>query len=63
MLREAFLFWRISKGAPGLPEEGGPWQSAMPAWEQFLSEDEMWDVVLFLYEFTGSRPRAVEELH
>jgi mono/diheme cytochrome c family protein len=63
MLREAFLFWRISKGAPGLPEEGGPWQSAMPAWEQFLSEEEMWDVVLYLYEFTGSRPRAVEELH
>ncbi len=24
MLRETFLFWRISKGGPGLPEEGGP---------------------------------------
>ena len=42
MLREAFLFWRIAKGAPGLPEEGGPWQSAMPAWELFLTEEEMW---------------------
>ncbi|MDH3254268.1 MAG: cytochrome c [Acidobacteriota bacterium] len=63
MLREAFLFWRIAKGAPGLPEEGGPWQSAMPAWEQFLTEEEMWNVILFLYEFTDSKPRAVEELH
>lgn len=63
MLREAFLFWRISKGAPGLPEEGGPWQSAMPAWESFLTEDEMWNVILFLYEFTEYKPRAVEELH
>ena len=60
MLREAFLFWRISKGAPGMPEEGGPWQSAMPAWENFLSEEEMWNVILFLYDFTGYQPRAVE---
>ena len=56
MLREAFLFWRIAKGAPGMPEEGGPWQSAMPAWENFLSEEEMWNVILFLYDFTGYKP-------
>lgn len=63
MLREAFLFWRVAKGGPGLPEEGGPWASAMPAWESFLSEEEMWEVVLFLYAFTEQAPRAVEELH
>jgi len=60
MLRETFLFWRISKGGPGLPEEGGPWDSAMPAWEKMLKEDEMWDAILFLYDFTGHRPRARE---
>jgi mono/diheme cytochrome c family protein len=60
-LRETFLFWRIAKGGPGLPEEAGPWDTAMPAWEKFLTEEEMWDVVLFLYEFTGERPRAREE--
>ena len=60
-LRETFLFWRIAKGGPGLPEEGGPWASPMPAWEKFLKEDEMWEVVLFLYDFTGERPRAREE--
>ncbi|HEY8549174.1 MAG TPA: cytochrome c [Vicinamibacterales bacterium] len=60
-LRETFLFWRIAKGGPGLPEEGGPWDTAMPAWEKFLTEEEMWDVVLFLYDFTGERPRAREE--
>jgi hypothetical protein len=32
-LRETFLFWRIAKGGPGLPEEGGPWDTAMPSWE------------------------------
>jgi mono/diheme cytochrome c family protein len=60
-LRETFLFWRISKGGPGLPDEGGPWDTAMPAWEKFLKDDEMWDAILFLYDFTGQRPRAREE--
>ena len=62
MLRETFLFWRISKGGPGLPEEGGPWDTAMPAWEKFLKEDEIWDVILFLYDFTDQKPRAKEEV-
>jgi len=60
MLRDTFLMWRISKGGPGLPDEGGPWDSAMPAWEKFLKEDEMWEVILYLYDFTGSKPRAKE---
>jgi hypothetical protein len=62
-LRETFLLWRIAKGGPGMPDEGGPWDSAMPAWEKFLTEEEMWDTILFLYEFTGQRPRAREEIH
>lgn len=61
MLQESFLFWRIAKGAPGLPMESGPWESAMPAWERFLSEEEIWEVVTFLYDYTGYRPRAREE--
>ena len=60
-LRDTFLFWRISKGGPGLPEEGGPWDTAMPAWEKFLKEEEIWDAILFLYDFTGQKPRAREE--
>jgi hypothetical protein len=62
-LRDTFLFWRIAKGGPGLPEEGGPWDSAMPAWEKFLTEDEMWEAILFLYDFTNQRPRARETAH
>ena len=63
MLRDSFLFWRISKGGPGLPEEGGPWESAMPAWEKHLTEEEIWETILFLYEFTGQKPRAKEVGH
>ena len=63
MLRDTFLFWRISKGGPGLPEEAGPWDSAMPAWEKFLKEEEIWEVIAFLYDFTGQQPRGREEGH
>lgn len=59
MLQESYLFWRIAKGAPGLPNESTPWASAMPAWETFLTEEEIWDVILYLYEFTGYEPRAL----
>ena len=59
-LQESYVFWRIAKGGPGLPAEATPWDSAMPAWEKFLSEDEIWQVTLFLYDFTGTRPRAWE---
>jgi mono/diheme cytochrome c family protein len=60
MLQEGYLFWRVAKGGPGLPVESTPWSSAMPAWELFLSEEEIWDVILFLYDFTEQRPRARE---
>lgn len=63
MLRETFLFWRIAKGGPGLPDEGGPWATAMPAWEKILTAQEIWEVTLFLYDYTGQKPREKEEVH
>jgi mono/diheme cytochrome c family protein len=63
MLQESFLFWRIAKGGRGLPDEGAPWASAMPAWEDFLSEDDIWSVITYLYDYTGNKPRAVEAHH
>lgn len=57
--RESFLFWRVAKGGPGLPLEGAPWETSMPAWEQFLSEEQIWEVILVLYHDTGQRPWAV----
>jgi hypothetical protein len=63
MLRDSFLLWRIAKGGPGLPEEGGPWDTAMPTWEKFMTEEEMWETILFLYDFTNQRPRARDEVH
>jgi mono/diheme cytochrome c family protein len=60
-LQESFLFWRIATGGPGLPEEGAPWISSMPVWQDFLSEEEIWQVILFLYDYTGHRPRTWEQ--
>ncbi|MDB4900219.1 MAG: hypothetical protein JWN53_2027 [Gemmatimonadetes bacterium] len=59
-LTESYVFWRIAKGGPGLPREGTPWNSAMPVWENFLTEDEIWAVELFIYDQSGWKPRRWE---
>ncbi|MFQ5854855.1 MAG: c-type cytochrome [Anaerolineae bacterium] len=61
-LQQSYLFWRIAKGGPGLPSESAPWNSAMPAWEDELSEDEIWKVIIYLYEAAGPsvNPRTWE---
>jgi mono/diheme cytochrome c family protein len=63
MLQEAYLFWRIAKGGPGLPRESTPWNSVMPAWEDRLTEEEIWQVIMYLYEATGQQPRRWETAH
>ena len=57
-LQESFLFWRISTGGPGLPAEAAPWISAMPIWQNYLTEDEIWKAILYLYNYTGRQPRS-----
>ena len=59
-LQESYLFWRIAKGGPGLPAESAPGRSAMPRWEGMLTSEEIWAVILFLYEKTGHPPRTWE---
>jgi len=56
-LQEAYLFWRITTGGPGLPKEGAPWNSAMPVWHRMLEEKEVWSVITFLYDYIGQVPR------
>ena len=63
MLQEAYLFWRIAKGGPGLPKEATPWNSVMPAWEDRLSEEQIWQVIMYLYAATGQQPRRWETAH
>ncbi len=57
-LSESYVFWRTSTGAPGLPGESTPWDSFMPRWDAMLTEEEIWKVVLYLYDATGWSPRT-----
>jgi len=38
-----YLFWRISEG--GMME---PFKSAMPAWKDALSEEQIWEIIAYL---------------
>ena len=60
-LQESFVFWRVTTGGPGLPKEATPWLSAMPIWQHFLSEEEVWKVSMFIYDYTGRVPRVMKE--
>ena len=60
-LQESFLFWRITTGGPGLPRDGMPWNSAMPVWHEMLDEEEVWNVITFLYDSVGQVPRMWDQ--
>jgi mono/diheme cytochrome c family protein len=49
MLSDAYLFYRISEG-------GGfaPFNSAMPAWKDKLSEQNRWDVLNYIHSLGGN---------
>lgn len=57
---EAYVFWRIEEGGPGLPQEASPWDSAMPAWKGELSDEEIWKIIMAEYETAGVEPRKPE---
>jgi mono/diheme cytochrome c family protein len=59
-LEEGYIFWRIATGGPGLPDGATPWNSAMPIWQDFLSEAEIWQVIAYIYAASGSTPRTWE---
>lgn len=60
-LQESFLFWRITTGGPGMPKGGMPWNSAMPVWHEMLSEDEVWSVITFLFDYVEQVPRMWDQ--
>lgn len=57
-LHESYAFWRIREGGRGLPAPSGPWDSAMPRWKDDLSDEEVWQVIRFLYDAIGATPRS-----
>lgn len=61
MLQESYVFWRVATGGPGLPKGATPWNSAMPVWQNFLTDEEIWKVILYIYAGSGSTPRTWDE--
>ena len=51
---DSFWFWRVSEGVP---------KTKMKAWKQFLSEEQIWQVIVYLYDATGQQPRRWEASH
>ena len=50
------LFWRIAKGGPDLAKED-PLDSAMPAWEDRRTEEQIWQLTYYLYAAAATRLR------
>jgi mono/diheme cytochrome c family protein len=59
----AYAFWRIMKGGKGLPEKFAPWNSAMPAWEGVLTEEEVWKTIHYINETVKERRQAPSKSH
>jgi mono/diheme cytochrome c family protein len=57
---EAYAFWRVKEGGISLPAEGSPWDSAMPAWKDELTDDQIWKIIAAEYDTAGVEPRRPE---
>lgn len=52
-LDQGYVFWRISDGG-----REAPFLSAMPAWKDELTEEQVWQVVLYIYRAAGVSPKG-----
>lgn len=57
---ESYPFWRVSTGHAGLPDIATPWSSAMPAWRDELTDEEIWRIVGTEYRLSRTEPRRPE---
>ncbi len=57
-LPESYVFWRVAKGWTGLPAGSHPWDSAMPQFENYLDQNSVWEVSMFIYYASGNKPRT-----
>src|SRR5262249_32260612 len=63
MLQEAFLFWRIAKGGPGLRREATPRHSACPSGGAGPTEEQIWQSIISLDAPPAQPPRRWESSH
>jgi hypothetical protein len=49
---QGYVKWRIDEG--GLDE---PFRSAMPSWKYGFTEDQKWQIILYVYKNAGVSPK------
>lgn len=57
-LSDGYLFWRVSKGG-----QMEPFNSAMPAWESGLAEQQRWQVISFVRTLAESYSDHMDDDH
>ena len=57
-LSDGYLFWRVSLGG-----QMEPFNSAMPAWEAGLSEEQRWQVISYVRTLAGESDGHMEDEH
>ncbi|MBI2195384.1 MAG: cytochrome c [Planctomycetes bacterium] len=64
---EGVAFWRVKEGGSkhngggGLPNESSPWDSAMPAWKNDFTDEQIWKIIMAEYDIAHVRPRETEK--
>ncbi len=56
MMSDGYMFWRVSKGG-----QVDPFDSAMPAWETSLTEEQRWQVISFARTLPGDDEEGMHE--
>ena len=55
-LDENYLYWRIKEGGPGLPTGSIGYRSSMPVWDEVLTDEQIWKIIMFEYTNAGVLP-------
>lgn len=57
-LSDGYLYWRVSLGG-----QMDPFNSAMPAWEAALSEEQRWQIISFVRSLASESDGRMEDEH
>ena len=67
-ITESVAFWRIKEGGSkhsgggGVPSESCPWDSAMPAWKNDFTDEQIWKIIMAEYDTAHVKPRVPEKI-
>ena len=60
-LAENYVFWRIKEGGVGVPRGSIEYRSSMPVWDGVLTDEQIWQIIMFEYTNAGQKPARRDE--